>query len=103
MFGMLLLVLIVFSFLFLLFIGNLIVYSLLIVGVVLFLGFSMFFNKFFFIFYMNFFKIINGGNGYELMDEIGFIFDFFLKMIVVYVLISLIVFVIVLRNRKGLF
>ncbi|EGO8714408.1 ABC transporter permease, partial [Enterococcus faecalis] len=36
-------------------------------------------------------------------DEIGLTFDFSLKMIVVYVLISLIVSAIVLRNRKGLF
>lgn len=86
-----------------LFTGNLIVHSLLIVGVVLSSGFSMLSNKFFFTAYMNFPKIINGGNGYEPMDEIGLTFDFSLKMIVVYVLISLIVSAIVLRNRKGLF
>ncbi|XUC64453.1 ABC-2 type transport system ATP-binding protein [Enterococcus sp. DIV0185] len=103
MFGMLLLALTVFSFLLSLFTGNLIVHSLLIVGVVLSSGFSMLSNKFFFTAYMNFPKIINGGNGYEPMDEIGLTFDFSLKMIVVYVLISLIVSAIVLRNRKGLF
>lgn len=103
MFGMLLLALTVFSFLLSLFTGNLIVHSLLIVGVVLSSGFSMLSNKFFFTSYMNFPKIINGGNGYEPMDEIGLTFDFSLKMIVVYVLISLIVSAIVLRNRKGLF
>lgn len=103
MFGMLLLALTVFSFLLSLFTGNLIVHSLLIVGVVLSSGFSMLSNKFFFTSYMNFPKVINGGNGYEPMDEIGLTFDFSLKMIVVYVLISLIVSAIVLRNRKGLF
>ncbi|HGW6172333.1 TPA: ABC transporter permease [Enterococcus faecalis] len=103
MFGMLLLALTVFSFLLSLFTGNLIVHSLLIVGVVLSSGVSLISNKFFFTSYMNFPKIINGGNGYEPMDEIGLTFDFSLKMIVVYVLISLIVSAIVLRNRKGLF
>ena len=103
MFGMLLLALTVFSFLLSLFTGNLIVHSLLIVGVVLSSGVSLISNKFFFTAYMNFPKIINGGNGYEPMDEIGLTFDFSLKMIVVYVLISLIVSAIVLRNRKGLF
>ncbi|EJG4474453.1 ABC transporter permease, partial [Enterococcus faecalis] len=103
MFGMLLLALTVFSFLLSLFTGNLIVHSLLIVGVILSSGVSMISNKFFFTSYMNFPKIINGGNGYEPMDEISLTFDFSLKMIVVYVLISLIVSAIVLRNRKGLF
>ncbi len=103
MFGMLLLALTVFSFLLSLFTGNLIVHSLLIVGVILSSGVSLISNKFFFTSYMNFPKIINGGNGYEPMDEIGLTFDFSLKMIVVYVLISLIVSAIVLRNRKGLF
>ncbi|MDU4851926.1 MAG: ABC transporter permease, partial [Enterococcus faecalis] len=85
MFGMLLLALTVFSFLLSLFTGNLIVHSLLIVGVVLSSGVSLISNKFFFTAYMNFPKIINGGNGYEPMDEIGLTFDFSLKMIVVYV------------------
>ena len=63
MFGMLLLALTVFSFLLSLFTGNLIVHSLLIVGVVLSSGVSLISNKFFFTSYMNFPKIINGGNG----------------------------------------